>query len=83
MWSYAELLNHLLSVSLKRKDMERFALKIGNFVLETTRVVPVVLSIIVIALSVLGYQIMRSGALNTIEIQQSAVISTIDKELVS
>ena len=61
--------------------MENFAIKIGNFVLETTRVIPVVLSIIVIALSILGYQLLRSGSLTTIEIQPNAFIAPVDKEL--
>ena len=62
--------------------MDKFGIKIGNFVLETTRVLPVVLSIVVITISILVFQLLQSGALKTIEIQPGTLIIPENPELV-
>lgn len=63
--------------------MDKFGLKIGNFVLETTRVLPVVLSIVVITISVLAFQLIESGALTKIGFQPNTVMIRGDSKLVA
>ena len=48
---------------------ERFSFRIGNVELETTRVLSVVLSLVVMVLAALGFYLIQSGKLTTMEIQ--------------
>lgn len=55
---------------MAEQKSQRFSLKIGNLMLETTQVIPVVLSLIVIVVAALVYQLLQSGRLTSIEIRE-------------
>lgn len=56
------------------ENKEKFSLKIGNMMLETTKVFPVVLSLVVIIVAVLGFYLIQSGKISTIEIQDLKLV---------
>ncbi len=63
---------------MAEEKKERIQLKVGNIMLETTKVLPVVLSLVVIVVAILGFQLIRSGKLTNIEFQPATIVATTD-----